>query len=264
MSEKSSIEWTDSSWNPVTGCTKISSGCANCYAERLSKRLQKMNPKGKYRNAFKVVLHPQDLELPLKWKTPKTIFVNSMSDLFHKDVPDNFIKKIFDVMEKANWHTFQILTKRPERMNYFTNNVFKKILPNVWLGTSMEDRRVIHRLKELKSTKAKIRFISFEPLIGQIGKVSLKGIHWAIVGGESGKYHRPIKEEWVLEIRDQCKSQNVPFFFKQWGGLTSKSGGRLLKGKTYDEYPYISKDPSIILGMGSNVKKTKKTDSGLH
>ncbi len=239
MAEKSSIEWTDSSWNPVTGCTKVSAGCAFCYAEKLAERLQKMDPDGKYRNAFKLTLHEKDLDLPLKWKEHKTIFVNSMSDLFHEEVPYSFVRKVFDTMEKANWHIFQILTKRPHRMTYFTREIYKKTLPNVWLGTSIENDKVLHRLKELKKTKAKIRFISFEPLLGPVGKVNLRGIHWAIVGGESGKYHRPIKREWIAEIRRQCRKYKVPFFFKQWGGITFKSGGRTLDGRTYGEYPEV-------------------------
>ena len=237
MGAKSGIEWTDSSWNPVTGCTKVSAGCAFCYAERLAKRLQMMNPNGKYRNGFKLTLHEKDVELPLSWKEPKTIFVNSMSDLFHEQVPYDFIKRVFDTMEKADWHTFQILTKRPERMQHFTNEYYNKVLPNVWLGTSIEDSKVLHRLKELKKVDAAVRFISFEPLLGPVGKVDLRGIHWAIVGGESGPHHRLIKEEWVHEIRKQCRKYKVAFFFKQWGGLTSKSGGRTLDGRIYDEYP---------------------------
>ena len=242
MGEKSGIEWTDSSWNPVTGCTKVSAGCAFCYAERLAKRLQMMNPDGKYRNGFKLTLHEKDIELPLSWKEPRTIFVNSMSDLFHEQVPYIFIKRVFDTMEKADWHTFQILTKRPERMQYFTNEYCNKVLPNVWLGTSIENNQVLNRLKILKKVEAAIRFISFEPLLGPVGKVDLRGIQWAIVGGESGPYHRPIKEEWVQEIRKQCRKYNVAFFFKQWGGLTSKSGGRTLNGRTYDEYPKVNNE----------------------
>ncbi len=237
MAEKSGIEWTDSSWNPVTGCTKVSAGCAFCYAEKLTKRLYSMDPKGKYKNKFKLTLHEKDLELPLKWREPRTIFVNSMSDLFHEKVPTSFIKKVFNVMEKADWHIFQVLTKRPERMAKFTKEIYKKSLPNVWLGTSIEDKKVLSRLKELKKTKADVKFISFEPLIGSVGKINLKGINWAIVGGESGKYHRPIEKEWVKEIRKQCRTYKVPFFFKQWGGVTAKSGGRTLDGRIYDEYP---------------------------
>ena len=239
MGDKSAIEWTDASWNPVTGCTKVSAGCAFCYAERLSKRLQKMNPDGKYRNGFKITLHEKDLDLPLHWKDSRKIFVNSMSDLFHPEVPDDFILKVYDTMEKADWHIYQILTKRPERMKKFTNEIYKKILPHVWLGTSIENDKVLNRLTELKKVKAATKFISFEPLLGPVGKVNLKGIHWAIVGGESGFHHRPIEKEWVKEIRHQCREYNVAFFFKQWGGLTPKSGGRLLDKRAYDEYPKI-------------------------
>ena len=234
MSEKSRIEWTNASWNPTTGCTKVSAGCINCYAETLALRLQKMGSK-RYRNAFKLTLHPNALNLPFKWKEPKKIFVNSMSDLFHKDVPDEFIDKVWDVMEKADWHIYQILTKMPERMSQYSWT--KGQLPNVWLGTSVEDSRVKDRIKLLQTSNAEVRFISFEPLIGDVGELDLSNIHWVIVGGESGKNHRLIKEEWVQNILRQCRAQGVAFFFKQWGGLTSKSGGRTLNGKTYDEYP---------------------------
>ena len=236
MAEKSKIEWTDSSWNPTTGCDKVSAGCANCYAETLALRLQKTGSH-RYRNAFKLTLHEDVLNLPLKWKQPKKIFVNSMSDLFHKDVPDEFIDKVWKIMGKANWHIYQILTKRPERMAHYSWK--KEKLPNVWLGTSVEDAKVKDRIKVLSTSNAKIRFISFEPLIGDIGELDLSNIHWAIVGGESGKNHRLIKEEWIQNILRQCREQNVAFFFKQWGGLTPKSGGRLLNGRIYDEYPKI-------------------------
>jgi len=238
MAEKSKIEWTDASWNPTTGCTKVSAGCTNCYADTLAKRLQKMNPNGRYRNGFELTLHEDVINLPLKWKQPKKIFVNSMSDLFHKDVPFEFIDKVWDVMEKANWHIYQILTKRPERMSQYSWK--RAVQPNIWLGTSVEDSKVKDRIKLLQTCNAKIRFISFEPLIGDVGFVDLSGIHWVIVGGESGINHRPIKEEWVLNILKQCQEQNVKFFFKQWGGITSKSGGRTLNGRTYDEYPIIN------------------------
>ena len=252
MAEKSKIEWTDGSWNCVTGCTKVSAGCTNCYAETLSLRLQKMGTK-RYRNGFKLTLHPDALNIPLKWKEPKKIFVNSMSDLFHKDVPFDFIDKVWDVMEKANWHIYQILTKRPEIMLKYIEERRKaspasNIQPNhIWLGTSVEDSRVVHRIDTLRQVPATIRFISFEPLIGDVGNLDLSGIHWAIVGGESGKNHRPIKEEWVLNIQKQCRAQGVAFFFKQWGGITSKSGGRLLQGKTYDEYPDFSETKQSLL-----------------
>jgi protein gp37 len=249
MSEKSSIEWTDSSWNPCTGCTKISSGCINCYAERLSKRLQKMNPNGKYKNGFRLTLHYNDIELPLKWKTPRIIFVNSMSDLFHKNIPDDFIEKVFMTMKKAYWHTFQVLTKRPERMRYFTNNVFKEVLPNVWLGTTIENRDVLNRLEILKQVKARINFISFEPLVGPIGEINLSGIDWVIVGGESGPNYRAIKKEWILEIKRQCEASEVPFYFKQWGGFTPKRNGRILDGRIYDQYP---KTQDFIFNYGES------------
>lgn len=242
MAEKSKIEWTNSSWNPTTGCTKVSAGCTNCYAETLALRLQKMGSK-RYRNAFKLTLHEDALNLPLKWKRPKKIFVDSMSDLFHKDVPFDFIDKVWDVMFKANWHIYQILTKRPEIMLQYLEERRKvshalNISPkHIWLGTSVEDSKVIHRIDTLRKVPAAIRFISFEPLIGDVGKLDLSNIHWAIVGGESGPNHRSMKEEWALNILKQCRNQNVPFFFKQWGGIKSKSGGRALQGKIYDEYP---------------------------
>ncbi len=241
MAEQSGIEWTDASWNPTTGCTKVSAGCANCYAERLSLRLQKSGSK-KYRSGFKLVLHPEDLNLPLKWKKPKMVFVDSMSDLFHEDVPDDFILDVFDIIQKAKKHTFQILTKRPSRMKdfmtrYFPESFVIEYLQNVWLGTSIEDARVKERIKHLQATPAKVRFLSIEPLIARVGRLDLTGIHWVIVGGESGENARPCNVEWIREIKEQCLSAKVPFFFKQWGGKTSKSGGRLLDGKIWDQYP---------------------------
>ncbi|MFC2143068.1 DUF5131 family protein [Candidatus Aenigmatarchaeota archaeon] len=241
MAEKSSIEWTDSTWNPTTGCTKVSSGCANCYAERLAFRLHKIGVK-KYRNRFRLTIHKDVISMPLKWKVPKTIFVNSMSDLFHKDVSYDFIKRVFDVMKEAHWHTFQLLTKRPERMLEFTKKYYKKPISNLWLGTSIENSSVKNRINILKKTPSKIRFISFEPLIGPIGKLNLSKIHWVVVGGESGWNHRPIEKDWVREIRDQCIKQKVPFFFKQWGGNTPKSGGRKLDRKYWNEYPATEKN----------------------
>ena len=237
MSEKSGIQWTDGTWNCVTGCTKVSQGCKNCYAEKLSLRLQRMHPQGKYRNAFKLTLHEDALNIPLKWKTPRKVFVNSMSDLFHKDVPFEFINKVWDVMEKCPQHTFQILTKRPERMLEFIHTPDRRILQNVWLGTSVENANATYRINILNSITARIRFVSFEPLIGDVGELNLDNIHWAIVGGESGKGFRPMEEDWALNILRQCNEQNVAFFFKQIGGITPKSGGRLLGGKEYNEYP---------------------------
>lgn len=235
MGDKSPIEWTDASWNPTTGCTKVSPGCKNCYAERLAKRLKKMgNPK--YKNAFDLTLQPAALDLPLKWREPRKIFVNSMSDLFHELIPDYYIKECFDVMKAADWHIFQILTKRPERMVRFTST-YGKVPDHVWLGTSVEMAMYTPRIDILRQANVRTRFISFEPLLGPIGETDLRGISWAIVGGESGPGYRRIEKEWVRELRDQCLSKNVAFFFKQWGGATAKSGGRELDGKYWDQYP---------------------------
>lgn len=237
MGDKSPIEWTDASWNPSTGCSKVSPGCRNCYAERLSARLKAMgNPK--YAKGFKFTLHEDALELPFKWRTPKKIFVNSMSDLFHEFMPDDFLDQCFEVMTRADWHIYQILTKRPDRMLKFVEN-YGKIPDHIWLGTSVESRLYVPRIETLRKVPCKTRFVSFEPLLGPVGKVNLKGIAWAIVGGESGPRHRDIRAEWVREIRQQCKQQKVAFFFKQWGGRTPKSGGRLLDGREWNEYPKI-------------------------
>lgn len=236
MANNSSIEWTESTWNPVTGCTKISPGCKHCYAERMAKRLLAMGHPN-YASGFKLTMHEHVLELPLKWKKPQTIFVNSMSDLFHKDVTDIFIKNIFDVMRRAPWHTFQILTKRAERLAEFYGE-----LPwgkNVWMGVSVENEDYRYRIDLLRKTGAQVKFISFEPLVGRIGKVDLKDIDWAIVGGESGPRARYMSPEWVADLRDQCLAQKVPFFFKQWGGVNKKKTGRLLDGRTWDEMPVV-------------------------
>ncbi|USG68457.1 phage Gp37/Gp68 family protein [Brevibacillus ruminantium] len=234
MASSSSIEWTEATWNPVTGCTKISEGCRHCYAATMAKRLVAMeNPR--YKNGFNVTLHYDLIETPLRWKKPRRIFVNSMSDLFHKDVPLEFIQKVFVTMEKASWHTFQILTKRSDRLAELA-----PYLPwpqNVWQGVSVEDDRVIHRIDHLRTVPAKTRFLSIEPLIGPIENLDLEGIHWVIVGGESGAGARPMKEEWVRSIMQQCKDQDVAFFFKQWGGVQKHRHGRMLDGRTYDEYP---------------------------
>lgn len=247
MGDKIKIEWTDASWNPTTGCTKISAGCTYCYAEQVAIRMQKRGIK-KYENAFKLTLHPDTLEIPLKWKKPRKIFVNSMSDLFHKDISFDFIDKVWEVMIKADWHIYQILTKRPEIMKRYieerrkVTHALNTSPKHIWLGTSIEDAKVKNRLDILREIPAGIRgirFVSFEPLIGDVGELNLDGIQWVIVGGESGEHHRPIKEEWVLSILNQAKEKGVAFFFKQWGGLTSKSGGRTLQGKIYDEYPMV-------------------------
>ena len=241
MGEKSAIEWTDATWNPVTGCTKISPGCKNCYAERLAIRLKEMgNPR--YRNGFRVTLHPDQIELPLRWGKPKMIFVNSMSDLFHEAVPDEYIKKVFATMMKADWHIFQILTKRAERLAELAPQ-----LPwpsHVWQGVSVESQSYTKRVSALQRVPANVRFLSVEPLLGPIGKLPLEGVHWVIVGGESGPRHRMIKPEWVREIRKQCLTAEVPFFFKQWGGRTAKSGGRMLDGQIWDQMPAFEADRS--------------------
>ncbi|HBR14969.1 MAG TPA: hypothetical protein DD723_05425 [Candidatus Omnitrophica bacterium] len=243
MASNSSIEWTESTWNPVTGCTKISPGCKHCYAERMAKRLLAMGH-ANYANGFNLTMHEHVLELPLKWKKPQTIFVNSMSDLFHKDVTDDFIKKVFDVMRRAPWHTFQILTKRADRLAEF-----HKELPwskNVWMGVSVENDNYKYRIDLLRDTDVQVKFISFEPLIGSIGKVNLKDIDWAIVGGESGPMARYMSPEWVADLRDQCLAQNAPFFFKQWGGVNKKKTGRLLDGRTWDEMPRVSDEMAHV------------------
>ncbi|MFB6367758.1 DUF5131 family protein [Paenibacillus elgii] len=234
MATMSSIEWTESTWNPVTGCTKISEGCRHCYAATMAKRLHAMgNPR--YANGFNITLHEDLIDLPLSWKKPKRIFVNSMSDLFHKDVPMEFIQKVFASMERAHWHTFQILTKRSDRLLELSDR-----LPwpkNVWQGVSVENQKVTHRIDDLRKVPARVRFLSIEPLIGPITGLNLEGIHWVIVGGESGYGARPMEQKWVLDIRDQCLEQNVAFFFKQWGGVQKHRTGRILEGRTWDEYP---------------------------
>lgn len=231
----SKIEWTESTWNPVTGCTKISSGCANCYAERMSFRLQAMGSPN-YKNGFKLTTHQRSLNIPLGWKKPKIIFVNSMGDLFHKDVPFEFIEKVFDVMNKANWHQFQILTKRSDRLKEIGNDLHWP--SNVWMGVSVENNDTKFRISDLRKVPAAVRFLSCEPLLGSLGMLNLKGMHWVIAGGESGPRSRPMKKEWVTEIRDNCMAQEVPFFFKQWGGVNKKKTGRLLDGRTWDDLPF--------------------------
>jgi len=237
MGSKSSIEWTESTWNPVTGCTKISDGCKHCYAERMALRLKAMGQPN-YVNGFSVTLQEQMLELPLKWKKPQMIFVNSMSDLFHEDVPEEFIYQVFDIMQQTPWHSYQILTKRGERLQELSPQ-----LPwndNIWMGVTVESAKYVGRIDNLRLTGAKIKFVSFEPLLSEITDLDLRGINWAIVGGESGPGARPMEEEWVLEIRQQCSENNVPFFFKQWGGTNKKKAGRLLEGRTWDGIPQLT------------------------
>jgi protein gp37 len=234
MATKSSIEWTESTWNPLTGCTKISPGCKHCYAERMAKRLHAMGQPN-YANGFKLTLHPQALEIPLGWKKPQMIFVNSMSDLFHKDVPVDFIQQVFDVMRRADWHRFQVLTKRAERLLEIDQQIDWP--SNVWMGVSVENQDYKYRIDLLRQTHAKIKFLSLEPLLGPLPHLNLKGINWVIVGGESGPGARPVLEDWVIDIRDQCKARRVPFFFKQWGGVQKKRAGRLLQGETWSQMP---------------------------
>lgn len=234
MGTSSSIEWTESTWNPLTGCTKISPGCKNCYAERMSVRLRAMGQPN-YVNGFELTLHESALELPLRWKKPQTIFVNSMSDLFHKDVPPEFIQRVFDVMHQAAWHRFQVLTKRSDRLLDLSPRLLWQ--PNVWMGVSVESDEYAYRIDHLRRTRAVIKFLSLEPLLGPLRRLDLRGIDWVILGGESGPGSRQMDPSWVLDIRDQCKRLNVPFFFKQWGGVNKKRAGRLLEGRTWDEMP---------------------------
>jgi len=230
----SKIEWTETTWNPVTGCTKVSSGCKNCYAEKMALRLHKMGMK-KYKNGFEVTMHPDVLDDPCKLKTSKVIFVNSMSDLFHEDIPLEYIKKVFDVMNKCSYHVFQVLTKRSERMLDLSNDlIFTK---NIWLGVTVEDNDNLHRIDDLLQIKSKIKFVSFEPLLSSLPDLDTTGIDWAIVGGESGAGARPIKEEWVLDIKYKCSQTNTSFFFKQWGGVNKKKNGRELQGEVWNMTP---------------------------
>ena len=234
MSSRSTIEWTEFTWNPVTGCTKISQGCKNCYAQRMSKRLQAMGLE-KYKDGFSVAVHEATLDKPLELHKPHLIFVNSMSDLFHKSVPSNFIEAVFDVMNSASQHTFQVLTKRPNRVLHLNERL--NWAPNIWLGTSIESDQWLGRLAQLKKTSAKVKFLSLEPLLGPLPNLALEGIDWVIVGGESGPYARPMEEDWVLEIRDICIKSNVPFFFKQWGGVFKKKTGRVLDNQIWNQMP---------------------------
>ncbi|HEY1979295.1 MAG TPA: phage Gp37/Gp68 family protein [Xanthobacteraceae bacterium] len=238
MADSTLIEWTDSTWNPVTGCSKVTAGCDFCYAERFSERFRGVDGHP-FENGFDLTLRPARLTQPLQWKQPRRIFVNSMSDLFHKEVPTQFIAAVFDTMEAANWHTYQVLTKRSSLLVRFLRHRYgeRRAPSHIWIGVSVEDEQNTVRLKHLKAAQASVKFVSFEPLIGSVGRVDLKGIDWAIVGGESGPRSRPMEEEWAIEIRDQCKNDGVAFFFKQWGGIRPKSGGRLLKGREWNEYP---------------------------
>jgi len=234
MADRSAIEWTESTWNPITGCTKVSPGCKHCYAERMALRLQAMGQPN-YANGFALTLHDHVLELPLQWKTPKTIFVNSMSDLFHQDVPLEFILKVFDVMGRAHWHQFQILTKRAERLSELDCSLSWS--PNIWMGVSVENQKYVHRIDHLRHTGAVIKFLSLEPLLGPLPNLDLSGIGWVIVGGESGPKARPMQKAWVVEIRDQCLEARVPGCGKQGGGVRKKKAGRGVEGRVGDEMP---------------------------
>ena len=239
MAAGSTIEWTESTWNPLTGCTKVSPGCKHCYAERMALRLRAMGQPN-YSNGFTLTLHESVLEAPLAWRKPQVVFVNSMSDLFHEDVPDSFIVRAFDVMSRAWWHRFQVLTKRSQRLYELAPLI--RWPDNVWMGVSVENRDYAFRAAHLQATPAAVRFLSLEPLIGPLYDLDLSGIHWVIVGGESGPGARPVEHAWVVDIRDQCLAASVPFFFKQWGGANKKKSGRLLNGRIWDEMP---KQPAI-------------------
>lgn len=241
MGNRTTIEWTEATWNPVTGCTKISPGCKNCYAERMALRLQAMGHPN-YVNGFTLTIHEHMLTLPLKWKKPRMIFVNSMSDLFHEDVPDEFIMQVFDVMRSADWHVFQVLTKRSARLLALSSSL--EWPDNVWMGVTVESADYLFRVDHLRETGAKIKFLSLEPLLGPLPGLNLTGIDWVIVGGESGPGARPMLKEWVLEVKDSCEEAGVPFFFKQWGGTRRKAAGRTLEGRTWDQMPDKNPAPS--------------------
>ncbi len=228
------IEWTEATWNPTSGCTKISSGCKNCYAERMSKRLQAMGV-DKYKDGFKLRMHPEVLSEPYSWRNPRTVFVNSMSDLFHENMPFDFIEKVFKVMNENPIHTFQVLTKRADILSQYSDRL--KWTKNIWMGVTVENQDNISRIDFLRKVKANVRFLSIEPLLGRIENLNLENIDWVIVGGESGPGARRMDESWVLEIKEQCINQSTPFFFKQWGGTNKKKNGRLLEGQIWDEMP---------------------------
>lgn len=245
MSAQSNIEWTDATWNPVRGCTKVSPGCKHCYAETFAERFRgvKGHP---YQQGFDLRLVPEKLAEPLRWRTPKMVFVNSMSDLFHEDVPDDYIVAVARVMNAAKWHTFQVLTKRAGRLQELLSTKLRSVAsePHIWWGVSVENRKYgLPRIKHLRSAPASVRFLSVEPLLEDVGQLNLDRINWVIVGGESGPGARLLKKEWVLYIRDQCRSVGIPFFFKQWGGVRKAAAGRSLEGRTYDEFPRRTPSP---------------------
>jgi len=263
MAANSTIEWTDATWNPVRGCTKISPGCKHCYAETFAERFRGVRGHP-YEQGFDLRLVPAKLAEPLKWRVPKMIFVNSMSDLFHDLVPDNYIEAVARVMLAAGWHTYQVLTKRSERLRSLLNSKlrFAAEQRHIWWGVSAEDRRYgLPRIEDLRKTQAGVRFLSVEPLLEDLGKVKLDGVDWMIVGGESGPGARPMKEEWVLRLRDRCKEQRIPFFFKQWGGVRKATTGRRLEGKTYDEFPQRVRNP--VLPAAECTRKTEEIEAQL-
>lgn len=232
------IEWAEITWNPVTGCSKVSEGCRFCYAESMAIRLQAMGIR-KYKKGFQLAIHPDTLQEPFKWKKPRVVFVNSMSDLFHKDIPLEYLQKVFNVMQRNSQHIFQVLTKRADVLRNYDKKGLLSWHNNIWMGVTVENNDVVDRVDKLRQTRAKVKFLSCEPLLEALPELDLHGIDWVIVGGESGKRPRPMKEEWVHDIREQCQAANVPFFFKQWGGINKKASGRLLEGKVYDEKPEI-------------------------
>jgi protein gp37 len=242
MADKSAIEWTEATWNPVTGCDQVSPGCAHCYAKTFAERWRGV-PGHPYEQGFDLRVWPERLDQPLKWKRPRTIFVNSMSDLFHERIPDAFIAEVFATMVEADWHVFQILTKRPERLLALSDGLAWP--PNVWMGVSIENRRFVHRADLLRQVPATTRFISAEPLLGPLEGLDLTDIHWLIAGGESGPGHRPVREEWVLDLRNRCDDEGVAFFFKQWGGARPKSRGRLLEGREWNAMPVNSEEALV-------------------
>ncbi len=244
MADNSRIEWTEATWNPVTGCSKVSPGCAHCYAETFAERWRGI-PGHPYEQGFDLRLWPSRLDVPLRWKRPRVVFVNSMSDLFHEEIPDDYIAQVFDVMRRADWHVFQILTKREDRLRDLAPML--EWPGNVWMGVTIENRRFVHRADALREVPAAVRFISAEPLLGSLERLNLDGIDWLISGGESGPRHRDVKVEWLRDLRDRCVEANVAYFFKQWGGRTSKIGGRILDGRRWDEMPTPqSRAPSLV------------------
>ncbi len=245
MATQSTIEWTESTWNPVTGCTKISAGCLHCYAERMAKRLRAMGQQ-RYRNGFKVTLQTEALEEPYKWKKPRIVFVNSMSDLFHEEIPLEFIQDVFGVMSKNRRHTFQVLTKRSERLRELAPLL--EWSENIWMGVTIENNDYVDRADDLRAINAAIKFLSLEPLLGPASDLEFDGIDWVIVGGESGPGARPMKEKWVLDIKKKCENEhNIPFFFKQWGGVNRKKTGRTLQGRTWDNYPKVVREKLLLV-----------------